>query len=222
MSDPTAPPPPSSPEGSNTPPPAYQAPPGGYAGYHSYPQEPGYGTGPQGAGGQADKPPLLMRFLARLLDNIIVGVVAAIIDSVLLVSIVGMNRGTASTIGVSMGSTSDAYAYGALSGIIGAALMLAYFVLMETRNNGQTVGKLATRLRVVGPGGGAPTVTESVRRNFWVALGALAIIPVLGALIGSLASLVIVIVIAVTISRSPVGEGWHDRLAGGTRVVRAG
>jgi uncharacterized RDD family membrane protein YckC len=60
----------------------------------------------------------------------------------------------------------------------------------------------------------------AIRRNFWTGLSILAVIPIVGGLIGSIAELVIVIVIAVTISNSPTKQGWHDNFAGGTRVVR--
>jgi len=234
MSDPTPPPPtPQDGPGNGTPgspgQPAqgYTGPASGYPSYGESTQEYGqqYGQGQPlgqlpypGAGGQ-EKPSLLMRFLARLVDNIALAVVAGIINSVLLVSIIGVTRGGSPSYGMGTG-VGNAYAYSALSGVISALLALAYFVGMETRNNGQTLGKLITKLRVLGPAGGPPTVEESVRRNFWVALGILAVVPFLG-LLGSLAELVIVIVIAVTISGSPTGEGWHDRLAHGTRVVPA-
>ena len=91
---------------------------------------------------------------------------------------------------------------------------------MESRN-GQTVGKMLLKLRTVGPGGGMPTTQEAFRRNFWVGLGVLAIIP-FGGVLGGLAELVIVIVIAVTISQSPTKQGWHDKLAGGTQVQKTG
>jgi hypothetical protein len=55
-----------------------------------------------------------------------------------------------------------------------------------------------------------------------VALGILGVIPIIGGLIGGLAELVIVIVIAVTINNSPTKQGWHDNLAGGTKVIKIG
>jgi uncharacterized RDD family membrane protein YckC len=179
-------------------------PPGGYA------QVPGYGPPPTGAD---QRPELFMRFLARAIDNILVGIVVAIIAS-----IIGVVFGLGSMhYGYSVGAS---YAASAVSGVIGGALYLAYFALMESRR-GQTVGKMALKLRTTGPDGNPPTLDEAIRRNFWEGLGALAIIPLIGPLIGSLAELVIVIVIAVTVGQSPIGQGWHDRFAGGTRVIRA-
>jgi uncharacterized RDD family membrane protein YckC len=224
MSDPTQYPPP--PEGSSPPPTAEQpaAPPGG-----SYGTQPGYGPPPPPpAGGYAPYPTggytepastagqpadLFPRFLARVIDNILVGIVAAIISAIIAAI---FSLGSMSSYGYNVG---QAYAASAVSGVIGAALALAYFGLLESRL-GQTVGKMALKLRTVGPDGNPPSLEEALRRNFWVALGALAIIPVIGGLIGALAELVIVIVIAVTIGSSPIKQGWHDRFAGGTRVVK--
>jgi uncharacterized RDD family membrane protein YckC len=157
-----------------------------------------------------------MRFLARLIDFVILGIVVAIIDAILFAGIFGLASGGG--FGVSMGGS---YAYGVLSGVLGAVIYLGYFSLLESRN-GQTLGKMLLKLRTEGPDGNPPSMDLAVKRNFWVALGALAIIPIVGGLIGGLAELVIVIVIAVTISNSPTKQGWHDTFAGGTRVIKIG
>jgi uncharacterized RDD family membrane protein YckC len=189
--------------------PGYGAP----AGQPAYPTgQPGYGPAPTGAGQPAD---LLIRFLARLIDGIIVGIVVQIVDRILLQGIFGMNASSGYSFDLG-----DVYLYSAVSGVIGALLYLGYFVLMESRN-GQTVGKMLLKLRTVGPGGAMPTTQEAFRRNFWVGLGVLAIIP-FGGVLGGLAEFVIVIVIAVTISQSPTKQGWHDNLAGGTQVLKVG
>jgi uncharacterized RDD family membrane protein YckC len=183
--------------------------PGGYAPAPA----PGQAYGPvQGVGQPAD---LLMRFLARLIDFILLGIVNAIIAGILLVSIFGLSGGG---YGMGMGGS---YAYSALSGVIGAVIYLGYFTLMESRN-GQTVGKLILKLRTEGPDGNPPSTQVALKRNFWVALGALAVIPFVGGLIGGLAQLAIMIVIAVTISNSPTRQGWHDTFAGGTKVIKGG
>jgi uncharacterized RDD family membrane protein YckC len=194
------------PSGYGTPPPGYGPPPPGYG-----TPAPGYGSAPTGFGQPAD---LLVRFLARLIDFILVGVVNAVISAILVVGALGLGHGS---YGYSMGGT---YATRAISGLIGAALSLGYFSLMESRT-GQTVGKMLLKLRTEGPDGNPPSLDAAVRRNFWVALGALAVVPIIGGPIGSIAQLVIVIMIAVTIGQSPTREGWHDRLAG-TRVVKIG
>ncbi len=209
-----------------TPPPTTEQPaapgqPGGYPGAGqpgSYPAAPGPGYGPnygQPVGGVGQPADLLMRFLARLIDSILVGIVNAIIASVLLVTIFGLGSGGG--MGFTMGGS---YVYGALSGVIGAVIALGYFVLMESRN-GQTVGKMLLKLRTEGPDGAPPSTEVAIKRNFWVALGALGVIPVVGGIVGSLAELAIVILIAVTISSSPTNQGWHDKLAG-SRVMKIG
>ena len=181
----SSPPPP--PEGQQsapgTPPPAAPAP----------PSQPGYGYGPpaSGVGQPAD---LLMRFLARLIDFILLGIVNAIITAIVVVGAFGLSGGN--SFGFGMGRSFEA---GAVSAVITAALYLGYFTLMESRN-GQTIGKMLFKLQTQGPDGSTPTTEQALKRNFWVALG----------------------IIAVTISNSPTRQGWHDNLAGGTKVIKIG
>lgn len=202
MSDSTSTPPP---EGSPYQPPTSERPPPGAGGYA---QAPGYYEPASTVGRPAD---LFPRFLARVIDNILVGIVSAIIGAIVS-AIIGTSVGYGYSIGAS-------YAASAASGIIGAVIALGYFALMESRK-GQTLGKMALSLRTEGPDGGPPSLEVAIRRNFWVALGVLAVVPFVGGLIGGLAELVIVIVIAVTVSNSPTKQGWHDNFAGGTRVVK--
>ena len=179
------------------------------------PSEPGYGYGSpaSGAGQPAD---LLMRFLARLIDFILLGIVNGIIIAIIVAGVFGLSGGNGFGFGTGAG-----FAARAISAVITAVLYLGYFTLMESRN-GRTIGKMLLKLQTQGPDGSTPTTEQALKRNFWVALGILGVIPVVGALIGSLAELVIVILIAVTIHNSPIREGWHDKLAGGTRVVKTG
>jgi hypothetical protein len=51
-----------------------------------------------------------------------------------------------------------------------------------------------------------------MRRNIWYVVGIAGVIPAIGVLL-SLASLVIAIAIAVTISQDPLKRGWHDKFA---------
>lgn len=183
--------------------------PGGWA------PAPGYGAGygPPPTGGVGQPADLLVRFAARLIDGILVGIVNAVIAAVVVAAILGLDGGA-----YSLGA-GDNYAASAVNGVIGAVIGLGYFALMESRR-GQTVGKMLLKLRTESQDGNLPTLEMAVKRNFWMALGALAVVPFLG-VIGSLAELVIVIVIAVTISQSPIRQGWHDKLAG-TRVIKIG
>jgi uncharacterized RDD family membrane protein YckC len=93
---------------------------------------------------------------------------------------------------------------------VGTSLVFAYFVLADTLA-GATLGKAAVGLRVRGPHGGRPTLRESAIREAFTVLGA---IPFVGPLLAFAAWGVI----GAGIRRE--GHGLHDRLAGGTRVVR--
>jgi uncharacterized RDD family membrane protein YckC len=133
---------------------------------------------------------LALRFVARLIDGIIVNIVAFIL----------------------------AFAIGALTsywvtGLFSGLLTFLYFLAFET-TQGWTPGKKLLGLTVRAPGGsGKPDVQQSAIRNSWTLLN---IIP----FIGGLLTLIAVIVIAVTINSSPTKQGKHDELAGGTQVVK--
>ncbi len=98
-----------------------------------------------------------------------------------------------------------------LTSLIGAAISLGYFALLES-NSGATPGKQLLGLKVVGPDGGNPTIEQSLKRNVWLAFQ---IVPV----IGGLAGLAAAIAIAVTISSSDANRGWHDEF-GDTTVLK--
>jgi len=99
-----------------------------------------------------------------------------------------------------------------IAGLVGAAIGIAYATYMES-SRGQTVGKMALGLRVIGPNGGNPTQEEAFKRNAFLLFG---IIPILGGLI----ALIVEIVIGVQISNDPNGRGLHDNFANGTMVVK--
>ena len=179
----------------NPPPPPGSTPP-------ASPQVPATGSR---SGRPADLGP---RFLARLIDFILLAVAYAII---------AVPFGVAALFGMD-GGIGSSWAADTISALLSTALTLGYFALMES-NRGQTVGKMLMNLRVTGPGGGNPTLEESLRRNAWLALSLLGIIPVIGWLAGP-AQLAVVVFIAVTISNTPSRQGWHDGFAGGTWVVR--
>jgi uncharacterized RDD family membrane protein YckC len=158
---------------------------------------------------------LVDRFVARLIDGILIGVVNAIIVSVLVVGLIGLNGANA------FGSYGDNYGPSLVAALIGVVINLAYFAFMESRQ-GRTLGKTVMKLHVQGAAGGNPTVEESLKRNWWLALPALAVVPVVGGLIGSLIELVIVILIAVQINSDPERRPTvSDRFAD-TRVIKEG
>jgi uncharacterized RDD family membrane protein YckC len=162
-------------------------------------------TGPQPGG-------LGARFVARLVDGVLLAIVQGVVVSLIIVRTF-MDSG-AGFYGA------DDYAASAVYGVLSALIYVGYFAWMES-SRGQTVGKMLLHLHTQGPDGSKPTMEQAVRRNLWGGASVLAIVPVVGGPIGSLLELVAVIVIAVTINGDPVSrQGWHDRFAGGTRVIR--
>jgi uncharacterized RDD family membrane protein YckC len=200
---------PDQPGGQYGPPGGQYGPPGGQYGQPM--GAPGYGP-PSGVGQPAE---LMSRFLARLIDMVIVGVVNAIITVILVAGVLSLDG---SGFGITTGAS---FAASAVTAVISAALYLGYFTFLESRD-GQTIGKKALKLQTQAPDGSTPTTEQSVRRNAWVALGILGVVPVIGSLLGSLLQLAAIIAIAVTINSSPTRQGWHDKFAGGTRVIKIG
>jgi uncharacterized RDD family membrane protein YckC len=226
MSDATPPPPPQDPAGDQQPAGAAPPPPPPTTPPTAPPAAPPTAGAPTTAGGyQAAPPPpaagpagpqpgtVLDRFLARLIDGILVGIVNAIIVAIVVVGIIGLNGANA------FGTYGGDYAASIVSAIIGVVINLGYFVLMES-SQGRTVGKMVMKLRVQGASGGNPTIEESAKRNWWLALPVLAVVPVVGGLIGSLIELVVVIMIAVQINSDPERRPQlSDRFAD-TRVLK--
>ncbi|WP_237568478.1 RDD family protein [Mycolicibacterium lacusdiani] len=134
---------------------------------------------------------LFTRWLARVIDGLIVGVV-----------------------GFFLAYATDSLSSILVTGLFTGALAFGYFVLFEV-TQGWTPGKKVLGLHVRGAGGmGKPDLKQSAIRN---AFTLLPIIPFVGGLLGVVA----MIVIAVTISGSPTRQGKHDELAGGTAVLKS-
>ena len=134
------------------------------------------------------------RFLARLIDGVLVGVV--VVPLILLTQ-----------------NISAAIVW--LPGLFAGLLTFVYFVGFEVYK-GWTPGKRLLGMHVRGAAGAAkPTVRQSAIRN---AFTLLAVIP----LIGQWLALVAGLVIAVTIYSSTTKQGQHDTFAGGTQVVKNG
>jgi uncharacterized RDD family membrane protein YckC len=172
------------------PPSGYGQQPGGYPPPPSQYGQPGGYPPPAPQFGGQEPGSLGIRFAARLIDGIIVGLVSWIIAYLI---------------------SGDSYVL--VAGIFSGVLTFAYFVGFEV-TQGWTPAKKLFGLSVHGPGGAAkPDVKQSAIRN---AFTLLAIIPFVGSLLGFIAE----IVIAVTINSSPTKQGKHDELAGGTQVVK--
>jgi uncharacterized RDD family membrane protein YckC len=89
---------------------------------------------------------------------------------------------------------------------------------------GATPGMLLVGLRVRGPSGeGKPSLVAAVIRNSLLMLaqfvGTISRDTTIGTVLG-IAGLVLIVAIGVSISKSPTCQGIHDRLAGGTYVLR--
>ena len=209
----------------NQPPPT--TPPAGQGSYGTAPPPPGGWQQPgnmpppvQGPTGGIGQPADLMpRFVARLIDFVLLAVVNGFLVSFVVVGIMlGSDAGSLTGWGVTNGT---GYAASAVSTVITALITLAYFTLMES-SRGQTLGKMLLKLETRGPGGGRPTLEQALKRNAFTAINVLTIIPFFGFFAG-VASLAAVITIAVTINSDTVARhGWHDNFAGGTTVVRVG
>jgi uncharacterized RDD family membrane protein YckC len=198
------------------PPPQAAAPPGAGQQAGGWQSSQQYGAAPTGEIGQpAD---LGRRFVARLVDFILVGVVTGILGGIVAAGMLaGSHANIFNTWGVGRGPS---YAASAVSSVISAVISLGYFTLMES-NRGQTLGKMLMKLQTRGPSGDRPTLEQALKRNAFTAIPILGVLPIVGALSGLL-SLVALITIAVTIQRNTATRhGWHDDFAG-TTVVRVG
>lgn len=148
---------------------------------------------------------LMPRFLARLIDGLLLGfVMFVIIVPVVFVSILGFSGGFGAFSGIGFGAI--------MISLIFAAIVIGYFAYLES-SRGQTVGKMVMKLKTVGPDGGNPTFEQAAKRSGFYAIS---IIPIIGGLL----ELAAVIYIAYTINESPTHVGWHDEFAGGTKVIK--
>jgi len=166
-----------------------------------------------GVGQPAD---LMSRFLARLIDYLLLIVVNIVIVSVV---VVGAIMGASAD---GMMGTGSSFLANVVSSILTAGIALGYFAFMES-SQGKTIGKMVMKLETRGPDGGQPTLEQAVKRNAFTAIGVIGIIPILGWVLSPVLSLVAVVMIAVTINNNAATrQGWHDLFAGGTSVVKVG
>jgi uncharacterized RDD family membrane protein YckC len=189
-------PPPGPPPGGYGQPTGSWAPPGPGAGFGSRPGE------------------LLDRFLARLIDYVLLFVVNVIVVTVVVVgAILGSSGG--------MMGYGDDFLANAVTAVLSTLIYLGYFAFMES-SQGKTLGKMVMKLRVESESGGKPSFEQAVKRNIWMALPLLGIVPLIGGLIGALGQLVAVILIAVGINSDTMRrQPWTDKFAG-TQVLKEG
>lgn len=170
-------------------------------------QPAGGGTSPAGVGAPAD---LVTRFLAKLIDWVLVGIVLGVIVIPLTIGLAFSGVGFGGMPG--MGGFSIG---GIIASVVMYGLALAYFAFLES-NRGQTLGKMLLKIEVQDAAGKHPPIEQAFKRNAYMLLP---IVPILG----GLAYLAVVIYIAVTINNNTeTRRGWHDDFADGTRVIKVG
>ena len=102
-------------------------------------------------------------------------------------------------------------------------LYLGYFAYLES-SRGETIGKMVMKLKVFGPDGvSKPTMEQAVTPQHLRRLRHRRHRPVVGTLLGGLASLGAVILIVIGINGDTVKrQHWFDKFAGGTQVMKVG
>jgi uncharacterized RDD family membrane protein YckC len=155
---------------------------------------------------------LVDRFLAKLIDGVILGVVYVVISA-----IVG------SIVYSGYHSGGEIFMFWLIVGIIDTVLYLGYFAYMES-SRGETVGKMVMKLKVYGPDGvSKPTMEQAIRRNIYYAWPLIMIVPVVGWILGPVAAVASAVLILVGINGDAVKrQHWFDKFAGGTTVVKVG
>jgi uncharacterized RDD family membrane protein YckC len=195
-------PPPPQPAGQQPPgqqPPPPQAPPSA--------QQPATGVGQPGD--------LATRFLAKLIDWVILIIVVLIVSAIIGAIFFTAAVGGAGPFG------GGGFLFNALTTIVSTAIVIGYFAFLES-NRGQTVGKMILKLKVQRLDGSLPSMEEALKRNAYLGINLVNIIPVIGWLLAPLGLLAATIYIAVTINNdTATRQGWHDQF-GGTQVVKIG
>ncbi|MFC9476865.1 RDD family protein [Nocardia sp. NPDC056952] len=165
-----------------------------YGQQQPYPQQGQYGQ-QQGFGG-VQAADLGIRLGARAIDGAIVGIPMFFVN-----------------IGLSFAFIDSPFLGGIVIWLLAGIALVGYNVGLEV-TQGATLGKKLLGLRVLAPGG-APKLTPeaSLKRNIFLA-------PMVVYCLGGLVTTGLAIYIAVTISNDPNKQGWHDKFAGGTQVVK--
>ena len=198
------------------PPQGYGQPPPGYG------QQPGHGgPSPLPPGAPGPIPEWWERLVARIIDGLLFGVVYGIIlgiSAAIFVSEVSINPTTGAVTG---GPTALALV---LPTVLAGLVYAAYDFFMHSRN-GQTLGKMVFKTRLVAADGSTPDQATLIRRSLiypgvTVVSGLFAFVPVLGAIV-SFAVAVFTLVDAIfVLTDTPLRRALHDKWAG-TIVIKA-
>lgn len=176
--------------------------------------QPAYGGGPgipPGAPGVI--PEWWERLVARIIDGLILGVVGGVLGSV----IGGLFLSTAST-------ASGLFAGIAIIYVVMGLIYVGYDFFMHGRN-GQTVGKMVMKTRLVAADGSAPDQATLIKRALiypgWVLVGGLFMfIPFLGSLVIFALSIFSLVDVIFILTDSPLRRALHDKWTN-TIVVKA-
>ena len=145
------------------------------------------------------------RLGARIIDTVIMGVVAIILIVAGLVSAIGLTGGDSATGEDAAAGVGAFIAFAVVGVVIG---ILYEVVLIATK--GQTLGKMAVRVKVVRADNGLePGWGKAIGR--WIIPAALGFIPFVGWLLSLLVYL--------SLLWDKVRQGWHDKVAG-TLVIK--
>jgi uncharacterized RDD family membrane protein YckC len=185
----TAEPPPGQNPYESTPPP----PPGGYPpppGPGGYPPPPGYGPygAPQGQplppGAPAPLAQWWERWVARIIDSLILGVVSLILSGIFN-AIIG--------------------------GVITYLAYAAYDYLLHSKD-GQTLGKKVLKIQLVGVGGAALDSSALMKRS--ALFPGVMVLGALSTVLSSIAGLYALVLAILIIADQPLHQGLHDKVAG--------
>ena len=167
-----------------------------------YPPPPPPASQPGPTAGQPGD--MVNRFVAKLVDWVILVVAIVVITMVLTL--------------LSFGMSTRGYLWDAFTTILSAAIAIGYFSFLES-SRGQTIGKTVMKMRVENVAGGLPSMEQALKRNAYMAFSLLGLVPFFGGVLSSLAGLAAMVTIALTINSDTVAHrGWHDNFAG-TRVI---
>jgi uncharacterized RDD family membrane protein YckC len=148
----------------------------------------------------------LPRFLAYWLDEILIGIIAALFG------------------GIAGAAAGDSGAVGLIGAIISLGVSFLYFVASWTSSGRATPGMRLFNLQV-GAALDGRTLSLGQAAIRWAALGswtqALALLPGVGGMLGMLGLLWAVILLLTTVA-SPTRQGLHDRIAGSAIVQPIG
>ncbi|AEA27743.1 RDD family protein [Pseudonocardia benzenivorans] len=207
--------------------PGYGQQPYGQPGYGQQPYgQPGYGVAPKPVppGAPGPIPEWWERWVGRIIDGVLYMVIYWILSFILAAIFVSS---------VSFDIASGTYTSGSgfiiaavLTWVIGGLLYAAYDFLMHSRN-GQTVGKMVMKMRVVAPDGSKPDTATLLKRSLiypgvFGIVGLLAFVSVFGfGLIGLIVGIFSLIDGIFVITDQPLRRALHDQWAK-TIVIKSG